>query len=141
MTSEQRALYKEVFAGMDSEAIVEQLEEWNADARALGLEPGPGGNRACKRCDMRQLPMVDELMAATFEVPRDPCSPAYKVGARAGMRSMLEQVQARCPYTLGTAEADAWFAGLAEGRRRVRCLMAEQVESEPSGRQVWSRST
>jgi hypothetical protein len=31
MTREQRTLYKDVFAGMSSEEIVEQLEEWHAD--------------------------------------------------------------------------------------------------------------
>lgn len=31
MTPEQRTLYRETFAGMDSEEIAEQLQEWNAD--------------------------------------------------------------------------------------------------------------
>jgi hypothetical protein len=79
-------------------------------------------------------------MAATFEVPRDPCSVAYKAGARAAMRSLLDRVKEPRPYALGSAEADAWFAGFEEGRRRVRDVMAEQAEIEPTSRQVWCGS-
>lgn len=70
---------------------------------------------------------VDELMRAAFDVARDPTSPEYKAGARATLEHRIHQRPARCPHNLGTAQADAWFAGVDEGRAiwiRIRPAVA-----------------
>lgn len=65
--------------------------------------------------------LVDQIIESAFYRGRTPRSDQYK----AGMRAILEfwagfrpgaPVYPPCPYLLGTAEADAWFAGAAEGR-------------------------
>jgi hypothetical protein len=62
------------------------------------------------------LQLVDRLMKEAFDIPRDPRSDAYKLGARELLAHRILGVHFRCPYPLGTAEADAFFAGSNEGR-------------------------
>jgi hypothetical protein len=62
------------------------------------------------------LQLVENLMLAAFNRVRDPRSEAYKLGARELLKHRAIGVKFRCPYTLGTAEADAFFAGSDEGR-------------------------
>lgn len=46
----------------------------------------------------------------------NPRSPEYKAGALYILRRKAGEVpQADCPYPIGTAQADAWFAGSWEG--------------------------
>ena len=59
---------------------------------------------------------VDGLMAAAFDRPREPRSDAYKAGVRAKLSHAFDNVKTAIPYDLGTAEADAFFAGEDEGR-------------------------
>lgn len=71
---------------------------------------------------------VDGLMAAAFDRPRDPRSDAYKTGARAHLQHVLNNKNTVVPYPLGTAEADAFFAGVDEGRAIVmRAWEKEQI--------------
>ncbi len=48
--------------------------------------------------------------------PRDPRSPEYMAGVRAALdkrSGLLERISN--PYKAGTAQSDAWFAGVREG--------------------------
>lgn len=62
---------------------------------------------------------VQQLFDAAFapERYRDPRSSAYKNGVMAGLQFRINHVKPVLPYKLGTAEADAWFAGTDEGNR------------------------
>ena len=64
------------------------------------------------------------LFAQAFEEnqTRDPRSDAYKAGVLAAMeyRESGGTGDIGNPYVLGTADADAWFAGLQEGYNRWR---------------------
>ena len=58
---------------------------------------------------------ADALFAEAFARPRDPRSGAYKAGVREALRYRATGRSQRSPYTPGTAEADAYYAGCAEG--------------------------
>jgi hypothetical protein len=62
------------------------------------------------------LRLVDNLMHTAFNTVRDPRSDAYKLGAKELLKHRAMGVKFRCPYKLGTAEADAFFSGSDEGR-------------------------
>ena len=52
-----------------------------------------------------------------FTPGRNPRSDAYKQGVMDCLRIRVDgEVPKKCPYILGTAEADAYFAGVDEGR-------------------------
>jgi hypothetical protein len=59
---------------------------------------------------------------AAFNGPRDRRSDAYKAGALALLVRKLDGNASRliCPYPEGSAECDAWFAGVDEGHLIVR---------------------
>lgn len=57
-----------------------------------------------------------EIYAAAFAAPRDPRSAAYKRGVLDGLKAKLERHVPMLPYNMGTAEADAYFSGISEGR-------------------------
>jgi len=59
-------------------------------------------------------PAVDLCMRSMFDTMRDPRSPEYIAGATAAVAARLEKEPMSLPYPLGTAQADAWFAGVAE---------------------------
>lgn len=58
---------------------------------------------------------IDAMMAATFHAGRDPRSEEYKAGVRALLTQRLTKNQVPFPYEIGTAGADAYFAGIDEG--------------------------
>lgn len=59
---------------------------------------------------------AQELYTAAFAGPRDSRSRAYCRGVMMALRYRTgESPRLRCPYELGTAEADAWFSGTQEG--------------------------
>ncbi|SCX40559.1 hypothetical protein [Nitrosospira sp. Nsp1] len=61
---------------------------------------------------------VDELMAEAFDQPRTPRSPEYKAGVRAALEYRINGKKITLTtYELGTAAADAYFAGTDEGHR------------------------
>lgn len=62
---------------------------------------------------------VDGLMAAAFDRPREHRSAAYKAGVRAALVLSFDCITRPAPYNIGTAEADAFFAGEAEGRQII----------------------
>jgi hypothetical protein len=67
-------------------------------------------------------PTVDELMAEAFAPGRDPRSPEYKAGVRSILDWRINGAQPALPYALGTAQADAYFAGQEEGGAIWRSL-------------------
>ena len=58
---------------------------------------------------------VDQLLAAAFNVPRDPRSPEYKAGAWAALDFRVNAVRIPLPYASGSAADDAYHAGIQEG--------------------------
>jgi hypothetical protein len=66
-------------------------------------------------CWPNELALVDRLMADAFDIPRDPRSDAYRDGARALLLFKLVDKPLHNPFELGTAYADAWWAGRNEG--------------------------
>lgn len=68
---------------------------------------------------------VDELMKQAFELPRDPRSPEYKAGCRALLDFKINRIAIERPYQFGTAQSDAFFAGIDEGHAIIRRTMNE----------------
>lgn len=60
--------------------------------------------------------VVDQLISAAFDRPRDRRSDAYKQGARALLTSRVSLATLICNFQPGSAEFDAFFAGVEEGR-------------------------
>lgn len=59
---------------------------------------------------------AQELFDEAFAVSRDPRSDAYKAGVLYVLRARAEGIRGpQRPYPLGSAEADAYFAGCQEG--------------------------
>lgn len=58
---------------------------------------------------------IDAMMAATFHAECDPRIEEYKAGVRAHLMMRLTKNQISFPYELGTASADAYFAGIDDG--------------------------
>jgi hypothetical protein len=67
---------------------------------------------------------ADQLFAAAFNTPRDARSPEYKAGVLAALHRRIDGVRAPNPYPLGTAAADAFWAGVDEGYRIYRTAVA-----------------
>lgn len=59
--------------------------------------------------------LVASLMRTAFEQPRTLRSEAYMKGARWLLEFRTQGLRPPCPYQIGTAEADAFFAGRDEG--------------------------
>lgn len=59
--------------------------------------------------------MIETLFHEAFSTPRDPRSDEYKAGVRATLRFRFQGQAVKCPYALGTAQADAFFSGIDEG--------------------------
>lgn len=60
--------------------------------------------------------VVDQLISAAFDRPRDRRSDAYKQGARALLISRVSLATLICNFQPGSVEFDAFFAGVEEGR-------------------------
>jgi hypothetical protein len=59
---------------------------------------------------------AEELFESAFSEPRNPRSGEYKAGVLAALWHHAHDGEPiRCPYASGTAQADAWFAGVDEG--------------------------
>lgn len=62
-----------------------------------------------------------ELMDAAFSVAREPRSPEYKAGVLDVLMFRLGEAKTvKCPFEVGTASADAYFAGGIEGHQIFR---------------------
>lgn len=65
---------------------------------------------------------VDRLMDQAFFPGRSPRSREYRAGCRAGLEFRLCGAAIPAPYAAGTAAADAFFAGAAEGHSIWRTI-------------------
>ena len=68
---------------------------------------------------------VDQLFQTAFYNGRTPRSAEYQTGTRAALAFRIERKDIDPPYQAGTAAADAYFAGLAEGHALWRTAMAK----------------
>ena len=72
---------------------------------------------------------AQELFDSAFSVTRDPRSDAYRHGVLDILKYKLREINptfGKSNYVMGTAEADAYYAGCDEGHRIAREYMAEQ---------------
>ncbi len=70
----------------------------------------------------------ERVFNEVFSVPRDPRSDEYKIGVMAILILKLDGGERRrCPYELGTCQADAWFAGTDEGHAIVSVYSDNEV--------------
>ena len=71
-----------------------------------------------------------ELFKTLFEGPRDPRSAEYQEGCLYILRRKLDGIgQKACPYSMPSAQADAWIAGCEEGLRQYRYLQHQQEQT------------
>ncbi len=68
---------------------------------------------------------VDHLFQLAFQCGRSPRSPEYKAGARMALEHRIERRDIEQPYSVGTAAADAYFAGIEEGKAIWRAAAAK----------------
>lgn len=68
---------------------------------------------------------IDQLMQSAFYNGRTPRSGEYKAGTRAVLENRIEQKDIVPPYQAGTTEADAYFAGIEEGKAIWRAAVAK----------------
>lgn len=59
---------------------------------------------------------VDQLYQTAFYNGRTPRSQEYQAGTRAALEQRIERKDFDMPYQVGTAAADAFFAGIEEGK-------------------------
>ncbi len=71
---------------------------------------------------------VDGLMEKAFGGIRDPRSDEYKAGVRAALEFRVNAVKISLPYSVASAQADAFFAGTNEGHRIFRELSHPEGE-------------
>ncbi len=60
--------------------------------------------------------LVDQLYQTAFYNGRTPRSQEYQAGTRAALEHRIEHKDFDIPYQVGTAAADAFFAGIEEGK-------------------------
>lgn len=68
---------------------------------------------------------VDQLLQTAFYNGRTPRSAEYKAGVRAALEHRIERKDFDMPYKVGTAAADAYFAGTDEGKAIWRAAVAK----------------
>jgi hypothetical protein len=68
---------------------------------------------------------VDRLMQSAFFNGRTPRSAEYKAGTRMALEHRIDRHDIVPPYPAGTAAADAFFAGLDEGKSIWRAAVAK----------------
>lgn len=61
--------------------------------------------------------LAHALFEGAFSRQREPRSREYKNGVLAALRFRLNNGPIKCPYKSGTADADAYHAGIDEGHR------------------------
>ena len=66
-----------------------------------------------------QRPNAQAVFDRAFHPFRDPRSEAYRAGVMSALRYRLESACIACPYAAGSAEFDAFHAGLDEGHARA----------------------
>lgn len=73
---------------------------------------------------------VDRLFSAAFSASRDPRSGEYMDGTRAALAYRIEGARIGQPYQVGTAAADAFASGIAEGHAIWRRASGQPVTTD-----------
>jgi hypothetical protein len=68
---------------------------------------------------------VDQLYQTAFYNGRTPRSQEYQAGARMALEHRIDRKDFDMPYQVGTAAADAFFAGIEEGKTIWRAAAAK----------------
>lgn len=68
---------------------------------------------------------VERLYSAAFNNGRTPRSSEYKAGVLMALEHRIEHHDIEQPYRVGTAAADAYFAGIEEGKAIYRAAVAK----------------
>lgn len=111
---------------------------------ALRQEPVEGGPMLRQGKPVPRVPgwpetaegaLARRLYRAAFDAPRAPSSQEYQRGAREMLIAFATRsVLPPCPYALGGARADAWYAGTREGsaiwRKHREALDAAAAHTE-----------
>lgn len=105
---------------LSSNCSASEIEEW--------LEGYDAGHDAGMNAAIQHL--ADQLLDAAFSVPRDQRSSQYKAGARAALVFRTEETPIPQPYPAGSAEADAFSAGIEEGHAIWRRTLAAAAGAE-----------
>ena len=74
-----------------------------------------------------------EIFDTAFSKPRDPRSDEYRHGVIDILKFRLHETNeafGKYQYQIGTAQADAYFAGCDEGHRLAREYLEEQAEQD-----------
>lgn len=81
--------------------------------------------------------LVVAIMQPAFAGPREPRSAAYLVGVRALLLHRVAGTPVVCRWVAGSAERDAYYAGVAEGNALWRAHQAAPAgqPQEPQGQQ------
>lgn len=66
------------------------------------------------------IAIAEKLFKEAFHKTRDPRSNEYKAGVRAALRFRLAGEKITHPYKPGTAQDDAYYAGISEGHMIFR---------------------
>lgn len=70
-----------------------------------------------------------ELFKTLFDGPRSPRSAEYQAGCLYILQRNLDGIEKQdCPYSMPSAQADAWLAGCQEGLREHRYLLREATQ-------------
>jgi hypothetical protein len=87
------------------------------------LAANPSRKRDLARIEL----LLDTFVADAFAASRMPRSDEYRYGVRALLEFRALGGRLTCPYDQGGARADAWFAGVEEGKAmwigRVQALV------------------
>lgn len=84
--------------------------------------------------------LVDTLMAAAFNRPRDPRSAEYQAGVRAGLTLRICGTKIVHQHPAGSAQSDAFYSGIDEARaiwrehkEKSASLGAATTNTQPDG--------
>lgn len=79
--------------------------------------------------------LIEDVMATRFS-RGEARSPEYKAGVRAVLEHRALGRGVKNPFAAGTAQSDAWFAGLADGNALWREQAVAQASRHPLRRQA-----
>ncbi len=73
-------------------------------------------NALLAACWPTEFQLLKIMMADTFDRPREPRSPEYRQGVRDLLLFKLVDKPLANPWPPASAQADAWYAGVTEGK-------------------------
>ena len=76
-----------------------------------------------------ELALLTSMMAEAFFKARHPRSDEYRNGARDLLLLKLVEKPLKNPFTPGTAQADAWWAGVEEGKTIMKSHLTKGLSA------------